>query len=69
MNHLKHLPKIRKRDSVIDSKVFYRAIVNDSVTDFFNTKAEMIAFIAKYYSEKPISSLNMQKITLQSLNS
>lgn len=67
MNHLKFLPKITKRDKVSDSRVFYRCIINGELSELFTNKADLVLYVSDYHKSKPISSLNMQKITLQTL--
>lgn len=67
MNPLKHLPKLHKRDKVKEKITFYRGIIGDTCTPLFNTKSDLYQHVASEYSAKPISSLILQKVTLENL--
>lgn len=66
---LKYLPKISKRDKISDSIFFYRAIVNDELTEAFKTKLELMSEIQRIYAKKPINNIIIQKVILQTLKS
>lgn len=66
-NLRKYLPKITKRDKVLDSIQFYRAIVNDELTPCFQTKFQLFEALTEKYKDFPIQNVVIQKVILQTI--
>lgn len=69
-NHLKHLPRLRKRDLVTLLKRSYCAVVNDGQqTITAATKAELVRKIVQYRENfNEILSLDMFRVDTYSLD-
>lgn len=63
----KYLPRITKRDKVLDSITFYRAIVNDELSPLFNSKLELVEALTEKYKDFPIKNVVVQKVILQTI--
>ena len=63
----KYLPKITKRDKVVDSIQFYRAVVNDELTPCFQNKLQLFEALTEMYKESPIKNVVIQKVILQTI--
>lgn len=63
----KYLPKITKRDKVVDSIVFYRAVVNGELTPCFKTKLQLIEGLQEKFKQVPFRDIIVQKVILQTI--